>query len=173
MATTAEAVLVITGSMGSGKTTVMFEASDVLRLAGICHASIDLDALGTPYLPTEQAGCDVSRRNLQCVWQNYAELGLRRLLLATAIETQADLESLKSAVPAGKWVICRLRAPIAIMEARVRSREPGIMQEELVARVPVLEEILDRSQLEDFSVANDGRPVTDVAREVLARGGWL
>lgn len=173
MATTAEAVLIITGSMGSGKTTVMYEASDLLRLQGIYHASIDLDALGTPHLPPGQGDCDISARNLRCVWENFAAVGLRRLLLAGAIETSADLESLQNAVPAPKWVICRLRAGIGTMEERVRSREPGIMQNELVARVPVLEEILDRANLEGFSVVNEGRSVTEVAREVLIRAGWL
>ena len=173
MPNSADAVLVITGSMGSGKTTVMNEASDLLQLQGIYHASIDLDALGASHLPPEQGGGDVERRNLQCVWQNFAALGFRRLLLATAIEKQIDLESLQDAVPAREWIICRLRADLATMEKRVRSREPGIMQEQLVARVSVLEEILDRCSLEDFSVANEGRPVTDVAREVLTRAGWL
>jgi gluconate kinase len=159
--------------MGSGKTTVMYEASDLLQLQGIYHANIDLDALGAPLLPPGHAACDVDRRNLQCVWQNFATLGLRRLLLATAIEKRTDLESLKYAVPAREWVICRLRADLATMEKRVRSREPGIMQAQLVARVSVLEEILDHSSVEDFSVANEGRTVTDVAREVLTRAGWL
>jgi hypothetical protein len=38
-------VLVISGSMGSGKTTVLGEASDLLTMANILHAAIDLDYL--------------------------------------------------------------------------------------------------------------------------------
>lgn len=173
MATKAEAVLVLTGSMGSGKTTVMYEASDLLQLQGIHHACIDLDVLGEPYLPPQHASCDVSARNLQCVWENFSALGLRRLVLARAIETRADLERLQNAVPASSWVICRLRVEIKTMEDRVRSREPGIMQKQLAARVSILEGILDGARLEDFSVLNQGRSVTEVAREVLVRSGWL
>jgi adenylate kinase len=43
-------VIVITGSMGAGKTTVLGEASDLLAAHGITHAAIDLDALGVSHL---------------------------------------------------------------------------------------------------------------------------
>jgi ABC-type uncharacterized transport system fused permease/ATPase subunit len=46
--------LLITGSMGSGKTTVLSEASDLLTVRNIPHASIDLDALGTAHLPSSE-----------------------------------------------------------------------------------------------------------------------
>lgn len=38
-------LLIISGSMGAGKTTVLSEASDLLAQAGIPHAAIDLDWL--------------------------------------------------------------------------------------------------------------------------------
>lgn len=44
-------VLVISGSMGSGKTTVSAEVSDLLTLAGILHGAVDLDCLGLGHLP--------------------------------------------------------------------------------------------------------------------------
>ena len=44
-------VLVISGSMGSGKTTVLGEASDLLAAAEILHAAIDLDTLALGHLP--------------------------------------------------------------------------------------------------------------------------
>jgi hypothetical protein len=42
-----------------------------------------------------------------------------------------------------------------------------------VARARELQQVLDAAQLEDFTVVNDGRSVTDVAHEVLQRAGWL
>jgi hypothetical protein len=36
-----------------------------------------------------------------------------------------------------------------------------------------LEEILQKAALEDFQVENDGRPIHDVALEVLEKAGWL
>ena len=55
------AVLVITGSMGSGKTTVLGEASDILSAANVAHAAIDVDALGIYHPPT---GDDLEIRNV-------------------------------------------------------------------------------------------------------------
>ena len=51
MVPTAVPLLVISGSMGTGKTTVLSEASDVLSEAGIAHAAIDLDWLASSRLP--------------------------------------------------------------------------------------------------------------------------
>ena len=41
-----ESLLIITGSMGSGKTSVLGEASDLLAGRHVIHAAIDLDILG-------------------------------------------------------------------------------------------------------------------------------
>jgi hypothetical protein len=73
--------------MGSGKTTVLAEASDILALQSVPHAAIDLDMLGMAHLPVTAENSDVMYRNLKTVWQNYAALGIDRLLLARAIET--------------------------------------------------------------------------------------
>jgi hypothetical protein len=163
-------VLVLSGSMGSGKTTVMAETSDLLAARNIPHAAIDLDALGVAHLPR---GNEVALRNLTAVWRNFAEEGASRLLLAVALESLPAREQLQLAVPGAEMVVCRLRAGLSTMQQRVRLREPGIRQAEFVARSEELEKILDASRLENFSVDNDGRSVTEVAREVLARAGWL
>jgi hypothetical protein len=59
------------------------------------------------------------------------------------------------------------------MEQRVRLRESGISQRDYVARVAELNTILDRAQLENFTVTNENRPLTDVARELLVKAGWI
>jgi hypothetical protein len=112
-------------------------------------------------------------RNLRSVWANYAQAGLRRLLLARAIEDRAELECCRNAVSGGKVVICRLTASIKTMQDRVQSRELGTLQGSYVARVAELNSILDHAHLEDFSLRNENRPVTDVAHEMLVRAGWL
>ena len=165
-------VLVISGSMGAGKTTVLSEASDLLTAAGIIHAAVDVDVLGVGHLPAT-APTDLVLRNLAAVWTNYAAAGVTRLLLAEALDSQAKREQIARAVPGARIVVCRLRAALETMQKRVRVREPGMLQEQFVARVAALETALDAAKLEDFSVDNDERPVTAVAREVLVRAGWL
>ena len=79
-------MLIITGTMGAGKTTVLAEASDILTLHQIAHAAIDLDALGLAHLPSNAGNDAVMYRNFQSVCENYASLGVNRLLLARAID---------------------------------------------------------------------------------------
>jgi predicted kinase len=163
---------VITGSMGSGKTTLMAEASDLLAAAGVNHAAVDLDALGIGHVP-EGAWPDLAYRNLASVWENFALAGASQLLLAEAVETEEELDRIRSAIPDSDVVVCRLRATPETMQRRVLGREPGMLQHTFVARVAELESILDEAQLEDFSLSNEDGSVTAVAREMLVRAGWL
>jgi hypothetical protein len=113
-------------------------------------------------------------RNVAAAVMNYAAEGVTTFVLAGAIETRSELAQLRGAVGATDLVVCRLLAPPALMQQRVRGREPGIWQQKYVDRVAMLEATLDRAGLEDFAVANDGsRPITSVAEEILQRAGWL
>ena len=112
-------------------------------------------------------------RNLKCVWANFAALGIARLLLARAVEDRAELSRIREAVSAGRVAICRLIADVGVMQERVRQRDPGMWQGRYVARVADLNTALDQAHLEDFSVRNENRSLTDVAKEVLVRAGWI
>lgn len=159
--------------MGSGKTTVLFEASDILASRNIPHAAADLDALGTAHLPAGVQDKGLMYRNLRSVWENYAQVGLKRLLLARAIESREELECCREAANAKSVNICRLTASIQTMEVRVRCREVGALQKSFVARVAELNAILDCARLEDFLVNNENRTATDTALEMLTRSGWI
>jgi len=166
-------LLIITGSMGAGKSAVLAEASDLLSRRRIVHAAIDLDALGMAHLPSALPSDDVMYDNLRSIARNYAVLGVQRFLVARALETHAQLNLCREIVPAAHIVVCRLTASIAAMQQRVQLREPGISQRELIARVAELNAILDRSQLDDFAVLNENRPLTEVALEMLLRADWI
>src|SRR6202165_5055057 len=103
-----KSLLIITGTMGAGKTTLLGEASDILALRHIAHAAIDLDALGLVHLPSAPSNDGVMYRNLQSVCENYASLGVRRLLLARAIEDCAELERCRGIVAASNTAVRRL-----------------------------------------------------------------
>jgi hypothetical protein len=151
----------------------MSEASDILALQKIPRASIDLDALGAAHLPSSLENNQLMYRNLRSVWQNCAQVGLRRLLLARAIENRAELECCLEAVPATDVVICRLTASTKTMRHRVASREIGSLQQNYVARVDELHAIIDRAHLENFSLSNENAAITDIAHEMLVRARWL
>jgi hypothetical protein len=165
-------LLIITGSMGSGKTTVMAEASDILALRGIPHAAIDLDMLGLAHLPAEKENDAVMYRNLQAVARNYAAVGVDRFLIARAIENQAALQRCIAAVAAKKVTVCRLTASRETMQQRVGSREFGIYRNKYIERVAILNDALGLARLENFVVTNEDRPLHDIANEVLERADW-
>jgi hypothetical protein len=170
-----ESLLIITGAMGAGKTAVLGEASDILARRQIVHAAIDMDALGLAHLPSAAINDSVTImfENLRSVCRNYAALGVQRFVVARAIEDDAQLKLCRGIIPAANTVVCRLAATIETMRRRVEMRELGIRQPEYVARVEELNSILDRARLEDFTVANENRPLTDVALEMLVKTGWI
>ena len=159
--------------MGAGKTSVLAEASDLLTRRKQAHAAIDLDAFGMARLPSGNPTDVVMYDNLRSVCQNYAALGVQRLMVARAIESRDQLELCRKTVSATNVTVCRLTCDIETMRRRVEMREPGISQRECVARVADLNHILDRAGLEHFTVCNEGRPLTDVALEVLIQAGWI
>jgi len=168
-----ESLLIITGTMGAGKTSVLGEASDILALRGIAHAAIDLDALGLAHLPYAAGGDGVMYRNLQSVCENYSSLGVKRLLLARAIEDCAELERCRGIVAASSTAVCRLTANIETMEQRIKQRESGVSRGNYVARVAKLNTILERARLENFTITNENRQLNDVAHELLLKAGWI
>jgi len=166
-----EHLIVITGSMGAGKTTVLGEASDLLAARDVTHAAIDLDALGLLHLSGVQDH-DLTLSNLASVCNNYSAAGIRRLLIAAAVESRAGLDRIVTATSAKRVVVCRLCATLPVMEARVTARERGLFAKQYIGRVPVLEKLIDTAAVEDFTITTTEAPVTEVAREMLVRSGW-
>ena len=167
-------LLVISGSLGSGKTTVLSEVSDLLVEANVAHAAIDLDWLSIMHSSQGQHGERLMFANLAAVWPVYAAAGAERLVVARVVEQRSELQQYRDAVPGAEPVVCRLEASIETMQERLRCREPGMFQAQGVARSAALADILRRTRAEDFTVDNAGeRYITDVAREVLSRAGWL
>src|SRR5262249_53239052 len=133
---------------------------------------IDADALGMVFAEGASPA-DLTYRNLAGVWNNFAAAGVQRLLLAQAVEHRDDLERIQAALGGPAITVGRLTAALDTMRERVRVREPGILRDTFVARVAELDRRLDEAHLEDFAIENDGQSVTDVARELLARAGWI
>lgn len=139
----------------------------------VVHAAVDLDALGLAHLPSAAVNDDLMYRNLQSLCKNYDSVGVRRLLLARAMEDRAELELCRTIVAAPNTLVCRLTAGLEVMKQRVMTRESGLLQQQYVARVAKLNAVLDEARLDDFTVINESRSLTEVAQEVLVRAGWI
>lgn len=157
-----KSLLIITGTMGAGKTAVLAEVSDILALRQIVHAAIDLDALGLAHFPAAALADGVMYDNLRSICADYAAMGVERFLVARGIEDDAQLKLCREIIGATSTVICRLTASRETLKRRVEMRDSGISQGEYMARIATLDAILDRSHLEDFAVINENRSLTDV-----------
>ena len=107
-------------------------------------------------------------------WPNYVAAGAERLLVARVVEKRSELQGYRDAIPGAEPIVCLLTASIDTMQQRLRPRESGMFRWKALARSEVLAAILETSNAEYFRVDNnEGRDITEVAREVLSRAGWL
>lgn len=167
--------ILVTGPVGSGKTTVATEMGRLLSEAGIAHAVVDFDQL-TEYRPRaadDPFGAQVGLANLTAVWNNYAGAGAKRLIIARVIESRDDLAGLRQALPEANITVVRLRASVTTIQTRVRGREIGGALEWHLARASELAELMDARKVEDVLVEAEERDPASIAHDILARVGWL
>jgi len=173
----------ITGVFGSGKSTVLAEAADLLEVGGLPFAAIDVDWLGwavtaadatgtgaaTPPVPHPAFG-DLALENLGLVVANDQRHGIERFLLAHAVWTPDELAALRAALPMPLRVV-GLTVPLPVVQARLAGDPTRARQDDL-------------ARTEDFvngggkpvpvDLALDAhRPVAAIARELVDWLGWL
>ncbi len=167
--------LLITGTIGSGKTSVAIAIGEILSERGEANAGVDLDWLGWVHLPDGDDGTilELIARNLTAIWPNLRTAGVRRVVLVRALRAQEELETLRRAVPDAEITVVRLAAKAAVIEQRLRRRDSGKELEELLDQTAAFAEALDRAALEDVTVSNEYRQVELVAADVLRSAGWF
>jgi adenylylsulfate kinase len=166
--------ILLTGTMGSGKTAVAIAIGELLELREQPYALVDLDWLGwvdpAPFsLLTQRA---VLAENLRLIWPTFREAGVERLVLARYLEDRAQLDELRAALPGVELAVVRLVAPEAVIEARLRARDTGVQLAEHLAETAEFAARAEANALEDAVVENSERPLADVAADVLKAAGW-
>lgn len=174
--TTFPAALLITGTVGSGKTTTAEAVGALLREEGTPYAVVDLDALRNAW-PSPQDDPFNERlvlANLQAVARNHVSAGAVRLILAGVLEDPAQRPLYEQAV-AVPLTVCRLRVDLDDVRARLRRRhrDDADALDWHLHRSGELDEILDAAYIGDVHVdVPTGQPPSDVARAVLRAAGW-
>jgi hypothetical protein len=168
-------VLLITGPVGVGKSSVLSGASWLLREAHIPHAAVNLSAIGEAWpAPGDDLWNErLIHRNLACMWANFRDAGAERLLLERVLEARSLLRHIEAAVPGAQITVVRLRASREIVEARIRHREQGRDPSWYLGATAYLVETMEHSDVADHVIETANRPVGDVAADVLRTVGWL
>jgi hypothetical protein len=135
-------VLVLCGAAGTGKTSTLWEVGHVLRARGVPRALIDTDELDRvwPTPNTTEALISISRRNLRAVWETFASLGIRHLVLCGVMASTAQSrEWIDDAIPGAAITFVRLSAERSTRADRLRAREVGSgFDQEMEARIKQL-----------------------------------
>jgi gluconate kinase len=157
--------VVLIGPPGAGKSSVVEALSDALGDGDVPHAMVETEALTATHPPLDDAqwfaqvhaACGLHRRQ-----------GQRLLLVATTVESAADLRGVLEAVGADEHVVVRLEAEPATLTQRIVEREPDGWSglDELVAASARLGPVI--AELDGVALAlstEDTRPA-DVARRI-------
>ena len=124
--------------------------------------------------PQPNYGNELMFQSLAAVWRIYRERGARRLLVARVIGHDCELAEYRSAVPGAEVTVCRLIAPVGLMQTRLHAREVGSGHDSALARSAELDGILNDATVECVTWGNGHMgPVSDVALELVGTANWL
>lgn len=184
-------VLWLSGVTAVGKSSVGWEVYRMVRAAGHRAAFVDLDQLGfhRPVPDGDPGNHRLKAANLAAAWRNFRDAGATCLVAVGPVERAETVAAYAAALPGTTVTVCRLRADRDAIRERVMRRGGGhapgwgMAGDELIGRpARVLAgiadraadeaEALDRAAVGDLCVGTVGRPVPDIAAEVLFRTGW-
>jgi adenylylsulfate kinase len=167
--------LLITGTVGSGKTSVAGALGDLLSQRQVPNAVIDLDWLrrSWPCPPGDPFNSAITLRNLRAVAYNFLEEGARRLVLAGVVESRREREAYQAAVGV-PLTACRLHVDLQTVRLRLRRRHQGNPTELqwFLDRSGQLDRVLQQAEVEDVVVDATTASVHGAARAVARALDW-
>ena len=168
-------LLIISGPVGVGKTTVANEVSSILERRDVAHTLLDMDVLAETYprAADDPFAQRLALKNLRDVWRNSAATGSQNLVIPRVVESQDNVISIVSAVPNAQVTVCQLFASADVLTARVHRREMGLGREWHEARALELAVSLRHDAPADFTIETDNRVPLDIAQEIVAKVAWV
>lgn len=168
-------LLLLSGPVGVGKTTVGHELSERLARRAVPHTFVDLDALAQtfPRAQGDPFGTGLALRNLRAVWSNARAAGAKLLIVSRVVENVDDVAAIERAVALSPAITCQLSASEQTLAEQIARREVGTGFERQRKRAIELARTLASSGPADFTVETDGGTVADIADEVLRHSGLV
>ena len=169
MSSDAPHLILISGPVGVGKTSVAQEMSNQLAKTGVAHTFVDLDALTYTYprRDDDPYGQNLALKNLQAVWANAQIYNPGVLIVARVIETPEGALKIADTVNASECTIVRLEAQDETLLNRVRQREQGTARVWHEARALELSQSLSETDFANLVLGTDDRSVGDIANEII------
>ena len=161
--------LLITGTVGSGKTSVADALGDLLAAAEVPHAVIDVDWLrrSWPSPPGDPFNGGMTLRNLRAVAGNYRQAGAVRLVLAGVVESRRERDDYREALGID-LTVGRLRVDLPVVRQRLGRRHEAGGRSWFLDRADELDAVLDEAQVADFEVDATRGSIRQVAEAVAA-----
>ncbi len=159
-------VLVVTGGLGAGKTSVAVEVGEVLDARGEPVSVVDLDQLcwTSPAGSSSLTVDDVLHGSLAALLPVHAAAGVHRLVLPRLLRTAAQVGALREVIGPASMLVVELTATAEARTERLRRRDSGAVLDGHLTEVGTL---LPDDGAADVRLATDGLAVRDVALEVV------
>lgn len=162
-------VVVITGPVGSGKTTSIELVAELLARRGEAVATVDVDALRRvwPDDPTDPFHAGLGMANLAAIWPQFARSGVHWLLLADVVEQPGQRADYQRAIPGADVVIVRLEVDLDRVHDRLRGRETGDSLDWHLHRSGELQQLMTERGIGDVVVTVDAQDPAAVAELIM------
>jgi gluconate kinase len=182
-------ILWLCGPTAVGKSAVGWHLYEQAARAGSRAAFVDLDQIGfrRPVPAGDPGNHRLKAANLAAVWQAFRARGAERLVVVGPVDRPDLVRHYRAALPAADITLVRLHAGPGHLAERVllrgRGQGPLVAGDELAGQPPAVlrraadraaadAKALDDSAIGDLRIDTDGRPVRDIAAEILLRLGW-
>jgi hypothetical protein len=162
--------VLLTGTVGSGKTSVAIEIGERLEAAGVPYSAIDLDWLCwlSPAPNGGRSVHDVLLEALEAIWPVHRAAGVQRLILARGLRNSAEIDSVRAALPGVNLQVVLLSVDHNVIRHRLGKRDTGA---QLAQHLELLEE-LDPGQLPGAHLVPNTADLDTCVQEVLHRLSW-
>lgn len=167
-------LVILSGPVGVGKTSVGAALSRQMRQEDVPHCFVDMDVLTHTYPRRDHDpfGTQVALAALTPLWSKARETGARHLIVPRVIERRAEGEAIAQATEHGSYTLIRLFADEATLHSRLRAREPEEEHAWYLDRATQLAATLEQAALEDLALDTTGLSLSQVATEIRSYLAW-